>query len=108
MKVSELKQLIREEVQNVLKESPLGRGFEGDLHKNSLDLLVKKLKQDKNIDAQWPLLKNFITVGKYRVRYSDSDGEYIIFNAADDKEIKTNGDNSDIDYIVNYLTFKPR
>ena len=101
MKVSELKQLIREEVQNVLKENPIGSGFEGDIPKNSLDSLVKKLK-DKGIDFQWPLKKDFITVGKYRVKYSD--GKYIIFDTAD-KEMKTD---SDIDYIVNYLTWKPR
>ena len=105
MKRSELKQLIREEFQNILKESPLGRGFEGDLHKNSLDSLVKKLKTDKDIDAQWSLLKDFITVGKYRVKYSD--GKYIIFVATNeaDEELKTT---SSIDEVINYLTWKPR
>ena len=101
MKRSYLIQIIKEEIQHVLKENPIGPGFEGDLPSNILDPLVKRLK-DKGIDFQWPLKKDFITVGKYRVKYSD--GKYIIFDF-NDKELKTT---SSIDEVINYLTWKPR
>jgi len=108
MKVSELKQLIREEIQNVLQENPIGGGFGGDIPKNSLDSLVKRLK-DKGIDFKWSLKKDFINVGEFQVNYSN--GNYIVHTKTGKKTYTSPQSNSEsvkIDDVINHLTWKKK